>query len=64
MGRFLDILFYVAATFLALNLFVGLTNDDNKPNYEARANCIAEFDYQHPERTMMDNLVIALKTCR
>lgn len=34
------------------------------PDYEARANCIAEYDYQHPRRSQMNNLVISLKKCQ
>lgn len=35
-----------------------------EPDYEAQANCIAEYDYTHPRQSQMDNLVAALKECR
>jgi hypothetical protein len=40
--------------------------DDNSPPTDAQliANCIAEYDYQYPERSRLDNLVISLELCR
>lgn len=35
-----------------------------EPDYRMQADCIAEFDYTHPGRSMMDNLIIALEVCR
>jgi len=39
---------------------------DNSPPTDAEliANCIAEYDYQYPERSQLDNLVISLDICR
>lgn len=38
--------------------------EPDRPDWNRIADCIAEYDYHHPERTQMDNLVIALKECQ
>jgi len=63
--RFISICFWASGTWLAIALFFAILPDSQpKPNYEMQANCIAEYDYQHPERPMMDNLIIALQRCQ
>ena len=54
------VVFLIVAT-----LVVALTAQaDNAPtNYELLANCIAEYDYHHPEQPQFDNLVAALREC-
>lgn len=50
--------------FFSIAVFAVLTAPQSKePDYEAQANCVAEYDYTHPERNQMDNLVIALRRC-
>lgn len=59
-----DILFF-ALVFTLILFFTGdLTVRTTEQNYEQVANCIAEYDYQHPERSQIDNLVISLKECQ
>jgi hypothetical protein len=55
-----------ALFFITVAYALAVTNStaDVRPDYEAQANCIAEYDYQHPERQTMDNLVAALQLCK
>lgn len=50
--------------FMALVLATAYPAKAEQPDYELIANCIAEFDYTHPDQPMMDNLVIALEECQ
>ena len=67
--RFLRGLTVLALFYIVMTIAVVLTAHDantrsTKTNYEMQAQCIAEYDYQHPERTMMANLEAALEVCR
>lgn len=47
----------------AIALLVVTTTDKPTRDYEAIANCIAEYDYKHYNNNMMNNLVAALELC-
>ena len=61
-----NIIGWIIIFFLAYSAYTMdfIANDPKPINYEQQANCIAEFDYQHPNATMMDNLVVSLRKCK
>lgn len=63
-GAVLFVLIYAVLTLADSFSASYIEPTSDKPDYELQANCIAEYDYTHPDRSMMDNLVIALEECR
>lgn len=67
MTRLANILWYSALATIVISSWVFLGDvrvSTNEPNYELQANCIAEYDYTHPQQSKFDNLVAALQVCR
>jgi hypothetical protein len=57
--------FMAALFFMTVAYALAVTNSrGDTPSYEAQANCIAEYDYQHPRVEMIDNLIAALQLCK